>query len=167
MLIILQFLRIMWEGGGGNPRLLIRRVYKKLRHECILYFILYNLSGFKCIYITFSLMRELCGLWVRFPQFFFSYFFCDIQPWIRQCTQSAHRVAIADFWRTTFQHDGKISPGWWGWGWGCTPTPFHSFTITYKVAVYVLAERKIHFPYFISTLYVLCAPFYRYLISSM
>ncbi len=43
---------------------------KKLRHQCILYFILYNLSRFKCIYITFSLMRELCGLWVRFPQFF-------------------------------------------------------------------------------------------------
>ncbi len=33
-----------------------------------------------------------------------------------------HRVATVAFWRT-FDHEGKISPGWWGWG--CTPTPFH------------------------------------------
>ncbi len=26
-----------------------------------------------------------------------------------------HRVATAAFWRT-FNHEGKISPGWWGWG---------------------------------------------------
>ncbi len=51
-----------------------------------------------------------------------------------------HRVAIADFWRT--------SPSWWKnqpWlvraGGGCTPTPFHPFTMTYKVAVYAPAER--------------------------
>jgi hypothetical protein len=37
-----------------------------------------------------------------------------------QYTQSG----IATVWRT-FQHDGKISPAWWGWG-GCTSTPFHS-----------------------------------------
>jgi hypothetical protein len=28
-------------------------------------------------------------------------------------SQSTHRVAMTDFWRT-FHRDGKISPGWWG-----------------------------------------------------
>jgi hypothetical protein len=39
--------------------------------------------------------------------------------------QSAHRAAMATFWRT-FHHDGKISSAWWGWGGGVTPYPFHS-----------------------------------------
>ncbi len=38
--------------------------------------------------------------------------------------QSIHRVAKAASWRT-FQHEGKISPVWWGGG-GCTASPFHS-----------------------------------------
>jgi hypothetical protein len=36
--------------------------------------------------------------------------------------QSTHRVAMADFWRTS-HHDGKISPDWWGWR--CKPVPFY------------------------------------------
>ncbi len=48
--------------------------------------------------------------------------------------QSTHRVATAAFW-STFHHDGKIIPGWWGVG-GARPRPFTIFTITYKVAVY-------------------------------
>jgi hypothetical protein len=76
-------------------------------------------------------------------------------------TQSTHRVAIADFWRTS-HHDGKISPGWCrcrkGCRKGCTPTPFKPITITYKVAVNAPAERADTLPlqYFISTLFVTC-----------
>jgi hypothetical protein len=72
--------------------------------------------------------------------------------------QSIHRVAAAAFWRT-FHHDGKICPGWSGWG--CTATPFSIyllFTITYKVAVYALAERADTFPLFHLYPYVLCGP---------
>jgi hypothetical protein len=36
------------------------------------------------------------------------------------------------------------------------PPPFTLLTITYKVAVYAPAEREVHSPNFISTLYVLC-----------
>ncbi len=35
-----------------------------------------------------------------------------------------HRVATAAFWRT-FNHEGKISPGWWGWGVHAHPLSLH------------------------------------------
>ncbi len=73
-------------------------------------------------------------------------------------SQSTHRVAIADFWRT-FHHDGKSALA--GEGGGARPPPFTLFTITYKVAVYAPAERQIDRYTPIYTLYVLCAPFYR------
>jgi hypothetical protein len=44
-------------------------------------------------------------------------------------------------------------------GGGCTPTPFQPITIMYKVAIYAPAERECRYtPFFISTIYVLCAP---------
>jgi hypothetical protein len=52
--------------------------------------------------------------------------------------QSSHRVAIANFWRTT-HHDGKSALT--GEGGGCTPTPFQPISITYKVVVYTLLLR--------------------------
>jgi hypothetical protein len=67
---------------------------------------------------------------------------------------SAHRVAIADFWRTS-HHDGKISPGWWGGGGVERPPPFTPLTIKYKVEVYAPAERADTLNLLISTLYVL------------
>ncbi len=62
--------------------------------------------------------------------------------------QSEHKVAIAYFW-STFHHDGKIRPGWWG----CrgTTTFFHSTYHHVQSAVYAPAERADTCPYFIST----------------
>jgi hypothetical protein len=40
----------------------------------------------------------------------------------------AHRVATVAFWRT-FDHEGKISPAWWGGGGGARPLPFTISTI--------------------------------------
>jgi hypothetical protein len=40
---------------------------------------------------------------------------------VLQTTEYTHRVAIADFCRTS-HHDGKISPGWWEWS-GARPPP--------------------------------------------
>ncbi len=45
-------------------------------------------------------------------------------------SQSTHRVAMVDLWRT-FHHVGKIgkiSSGWCGGGGSCTPNPFTLFT---------------------------------------
>jgi hypothetical protein len=50
-----------------------------------------------------------------------------------------YRVAMATFSRT-FNHEGKISPAWWGLV-GARPPPFTLSTITYKVVVYAPAER--------------------------
>jgi hypothetical protein len=50
------------------------------------------------------------------------------RSWKWSWTQSTHRVAIADFWRTS-HHDGNLSPG-----------PFQPITITNKVALYAPAE---------------------------
>jgi hypothetical protein len=62
---------------------------------------------------------------------------------------STLRVAMADFW-WTFHSNGKISPCWWG-GEDTRPPPFTLFTITYKVAVFAPAERRIHYLCFMST----------------
>jgi hypothetical protein len=70
--------------------------------------------------------------------------------------QSTHRVAMADFWRTS-QDDGKSALA--DQGGGSTPTPFQPIAITYKVTVFAPAERAdTYFSSFISTLYVLCGP---------
>ncbi len=49
--------------------------------------------------------------------------------------KSTPRVAMSTFWRT-LNHDGKISPAWWGWG-----SLFTLCTITSKTVVYAQAER--------------------------
>jgi len=60
-----------------------------------------------------------------------------------------HRVAMSTCWRT-FQHDGKISPAWWGWGY--TPTPFHLYVPSRtKVWCTLQLRGPIHSPYFYST----------------
>jgi hypothetical protein len=46
-------------------------------------------------------------------------------------------VATTAFW-CTFNHEGKISPGWWGGD--ALPPPFIRFTITSKISVYAPAE---------------------------
>jgi hypothetical protein len=48
--------------------------------------------------------------------------------------QSTHRVATAAFW-LTLDHEGKISPVWWGWKMHAYLL-FTIFSTTYKVAVY-------------------------------
>ncbi len=53
--------------------------------------------------------------------------------------QSTHRVAIADFCRTS-HHDGKISPGWWAGG--ALPLPIQPTTIMCKVAVSLLLRGR-------------------------
>ncbi len=53
--------------------------------------------------------------------------------------QSIHKVANADFWRTS-HHDGKICPGWCGLQ-HIYAHPLWPITIMYKVAVYAPAER--------------------------
>ncbi len=58
----------------------------------------------------------------------------------RSRPQSTHRVAIADFWRTSHR--------WWGWG-GVDAHPSQPNTITYKVAVYAPAERADTLPLFL------------------
>jgi hypothetical protein len=55
-------------------------------------------------------------------------------------SQSAHRVAMATFWRT-FNPNGKISPACWSWGLP-RPSPFTlSIQSTSKVVVYAQSER--------------------------
>ncbi len=58
-----------------------------------------------------------------------------------------HRVAIADFRRTSYS-DGKISPRWWGWG--VHAHPFQPITITY-VQCMLLLRGQINSLYFVST----------------
>jgi hypothetical protein len=68
--------------------------------------------------------------------------------------QSAHRVAMAVFWRI-FHHDGKISPACWEWG--CTLTPFHSiYNYEQSCGVRFSWEGTIHSPISHLPLYVLC-----------
>ncbi len=71
--------------------------------------------------------------------------------------QSTHRVAIADFWRTS-HHDGKISPGWWGWGMhGARPPPLSLLPSRTKLQCTLLPREQIQSLCFISTFFVLCA----------
>ena len=53
-------------------------------------------------------------------------------------TQSTHRLAIAEFWRTS-HHNGKISPGWYGWGVHAHPLSAY-YVPSLKVAVNAPAE---------------------------
>ncbi len=64
-----------------------------------------------------------------------------------------HRVAIADFRRTS-HHDGKIIPGWWGWELHAHP-PFGLLSSRTKLQCMLLLRGQIHCLYFISTLYAL------------
>ncbi len=85
------------------------------------------------------------------PESVSSYLFLVVSVLLK--SQSTHRVAIADFWRTS-HHNGKISPGWLGWGPCAHPPPSQPNTITYKVAVYAPAERA-------DTLYVYTLPLFH------
>ncbi len=69
--------------------------------------------------------------------------------------QSTHGVAIADFWRPP-HHDGKISP-MAGESGGVHAHPFSLYLPLCTKLQWTLQLRgQIHFPYFISTLCVLC-----------
>ena len=57
-----------------------------------------------------------------------------------------NRVATVAFWRT-FDHEGKISPGWWGWGVHAHPLSLH---LPSPVKLLQLSGQ-IHQPYFISS----------------
>ncbi len=69
--------------------------------------------------------------------------------------QSTHKVATTAFWHA-FHHDGKISPG--GWGWRVRSHPLSLYLPSRTKVQFTLQQRgQVYPPYFISTLYVLCA----------
>jgi hypothetical protein len=70
----------------------------------------------------------------------------------RVCT---HRVAKAAFWRTFHHYGKKAQPGEGG---GARPPFFTISTITYKVVVYVPAEKADTFPIPIFLLYSVACP---------
>jgi len=89
--------------------------------------------------------------------------FAAEQPCQDRRTEYTHRVAIADFWRTS-RHDGKISHGWWVWVVHAHPLLAYLPSRT-KLGCTLLLRGQIHFPYFISTLYVLCGQAVRAVLS--
>jgi hypothetical protein len=70
--------------------------------------------------------------------------------------QSTHRVAIADFWRTS-HHDQKNQP-WLVRVGGARPPPCNLLPSRTKLQCTLLLREKIHSLHFISTLFVLFAP---------
>ncbi len=99
---------------------------------------------------------ELCMPYHRKCMIFYKIYMC-LGLFVIHSTEYTHRVATLAFWRT-FNHDGKMYPGWVVWVGGSRPPPFTIFTITYKVAVNAPAEMAdtVYSPYFISN-YPICS----------
>ncbi len=63
--------------------------------------------------------------------------------------ESTHRVAMATFW-STFHHDDKICPTWWGWRVYVLPLSLYLQSRA-KLWCTLQLRGQIHFPYFSST----------------